>query len=247
MSRTLKGPWIIPKRDDFDGHAFYAAKTASDGNKRFLFGWNPTRRDAKDNSTWDWGGNLVVHEISHAKNGELSVNVPATVKAAFGNRLQIEFTSKAGDVKIDKETVEINAMGTFGATLAGKMPTTCLIEASVVFEKNTKECGLMLRSSEDLEQAYYVRLEPRNNKLAFDMWPRSRSEVTQMIELNRDIELTPGVPVHLQVFIDGNMGAAYVNDTIAMNFRCYDFAEGSWGVYASEGNATFKNISISSL
>ena len=47
MSRSLSGPWIIPERDDFDGHAFYAAKTASDGNKRFIFGWNPTREGEK--------------------------------------------------------------------------------------------------------------------------------------------------------------------------------------------------------
>ena len=31
MSRSLKGPWLTPKNDYFDGRAFYAAKTASDG------------------------------------------------------------------------------------------------------------------------------------------------------------------------------------------------------------------------
>ena len=247
MSRSLKGPWIVPKRDDFDGHAFYAAKTASDGRKRYLFGWNPTRRDAKDNSTWDWGGNLVVHEIKQAKDGELLVNLPDTVKTAFGKNLPFEFTSKTPEASIDKEHVEINAIGAFGAALAGKMPKTCLIEAMVLFAQETKECGLMLRASDDMEQSYYIRLEPRNNKLAFDMWPRNRSEVTQMIELNRGIELTPGSPVHLQVIVDGNMGVAYINDAVAMNFRCYDFAEGKWGVYVSEGKATFKDIRISSL
>ena len=47
MSRSLNGPWIMPKRDNFDAHAFYAAKTATDGKRRFIFGWNPTRKDSK--------------------------------------------------------------------------------------------------------------------------------------------------------------------------------------------------------
>ena len=43
MSRTLAGPWRAPADDAFDGRAYYAAKSASDGKRRLLFGWNPTR------------------------------------------------------------------------------------------------------------------------------------------------------------------------------------------------------------
>ena len=32
MSRSCNGPWIRPKTDSFDGRAFYAAKTCSDGD-----------------------------------------------------------------------------------------------------------------------------------------------------------------------------------------------------------------------
>jgi beta-fructofuranosidase len=87
MSRSLKGPWLTPKRDSFDGHAFYAAKTASDGKNRFIFGWNPTRSDEKDDGGWNWGGNLVVHQIIQQPNGELAVRVPDTVRKAFGKTI----------------------------------------------------------------------------------------------------------------------------------------------------------------
>ena len=247
MSRSLKGPWIIPKRDDFDGHAYYAAKTASDGNKRFLFGWNPTRDGAKDSGDWNWGGNLVVHEIYQENNGELSVKVPETVKAAFGNIVAQDFRPGAGSVQAENGILKIKSPGTFEAAAAGKMPSTCRINATVEFEKETKECGLMLRVSDDLETAYYIRLEPRNNKLVFDKWPRDRSEVSQMVELDRDIALIPGVPYHFQVFIENTKGVAYLNDKIAMNFRIYDLPEGNWGVFVSQGAATFKNMTVSTL
>ncbi len=247
MSRSLKGPWIIPARDDFDGHAFYAAKTASDGHKRFLFGWNPTRSEAKDSGDWNWGGNLVVHEIHQESNGELSVRVPDTVRAAFAKRTQLVFIPGTDGVRVENGIVRISSPGTFGAGTAGKMPATCLIGATIEFEKGTRECGLMLRVSEDLESAYYLRLEPHKNRLVFDKWPRDHSEVTQMVELDRGIELQAGSPVHFQVFIEGNKGVAYLNDKIAMNFRAYDLPEGNWGVFVTDGTASFKNMGVSTL
>ena len=269
MSRSLNGPWIIPERDNFDGHAFYAAKTATDGKRRFIFGWNPTRKDSKDAdtlfsytffqagytspadsrdfSTWDWAGNLVVHEIQQEKNGELTVRVPQTVTNAFSNPVKYAFTAGAGNFHLNNGVVNIKAPGTFEAAVAGKMPDTCKIKTIIEFEKNTRECGLMLRSSNDLDKAYYIRLEPKKNRLVFDMWPRYRSEVDHMVELERDIALAPATPVVLEVFIDGNKGVAYVNNTVAMNFRAYDMPEGNWGVFVTNGNATFSNMSISSL
>ncbi len=148
MSRSLNGPWIIPERDDFDGHAFYAAKTASDGNKRFIFGWNPTREGEKDNGNWQWGGNLVVHEIQQEKNGELTVRVPQTVSNAFANNVNYSFTNSVGNTKAEDGSVILQAVGTFAASTAGKMPVTCKITATMQFEENTKAFGLMLRSSE---------------------------------------------------------------------------------------------------
>lgn len=37
MSRSPEGPWIRQKRDTFDGRAFYAAKTGSDGVNRYVY------------------------------------------------------------------------------------------------------------------------------------------------------------------------------------------------------------------
>jgi beta-fructofuranosidase len=244
MSRSENGPWIIPGKDDFDGHAYYAAKTASDGERRFMFGWNPTRQDSKDNGSWQWGGNLVVHEIHQQENGILSVGVPATVDAAFGSRRSVEWVNQSGSMIAEKEEIKISSPGSYGVATAGKMPAVCKMETTVMFEKNTRACGLMFRVSDDLEKAYYIRMEPGNNKLVFDMWPRDRSEVSQMVELSREVSLDPGVPQQLRVFVDGNKGVAYLNNLVAMNFRCYDLFEGNWGVFVSEGVATFTKTNI---
>ncbi|MEZ4583016.1 MAG: family 43 glycosylhydrolase, partial [Caldilineaceae bacterium] len=64
MSASLDGPWRAPADDAFDGRAYYAARSCSDGERRYLFGWVPTKEDDDDRNNWQWGGTLVVHEVT---------------------------------------------------------------------------------------------------------------------------------------------------------------------------------------
>ncbi len=250
MSRSLKGPWLTPKRDSFDARAFYAAKTASDGRRRFIFGWDPSREESKDYHRWNWGGNLVVHEVHQAKDGELYVTVPDTVDQAFNKQARFSLDTKVGDLKISDSEVQVNAQGSFAAAAAGLMPDRCKIETTIQFEPNTRGCGLMLRASDDLESVYYVRLEPQNNRLVFDSWPRgTHHPITSadgpfMLDLERQIELNPNQPVELKVFVDGTVAVIYAAGKIALSTRLYNLPKGKWGVFVNEGSARFRNLKL---
>lgn len=246
MSRTLQGPWLSPAGDTFDGRAFYAAKTASDGRRRYLFGWNPTRTGARDDGGWNWGGNLVAHEVLQERDGSLSVRVPETVDRAFGRAAPVRFSSALGESRSGGGSLRVSAPGGFGCATAGALPPRCKLDVSVEFERNTRACGLMLRSSQDLEQAYYIRLEPGRNRLVFDSWPR-RGDLPFAPELERPVALEPGRPVDLKVFVDGSVCVAYAAGRIAMNTRLYNLPEGDWGVFVQEGSARFHNARLSIL
>lgn len=76
MSRSLKGPWLTPDQDTFDARGLYAIKTASSGERRFCFGWIPTRAGHSDLGFWEWGGTLAVHEFYQLPDGSLAVKPP---------------------------------------------------------------------------------------------------------------------------------------------------------------------------
>jgi beta-fructofuranosidase len=243
MSRSLNGPWLNPPNDTFDSRIYYAAKTASNGHHRYLFGWESTREHNSDEGRWQWGGNLVVHELAQEADGTLSVHAPASVTQAIGKRVPFEFQPGVGRNEITAEGVNVDALDSFACSPAGAMPGLCRIEATVTFTEGTKGCGLMLRTSPDLDSTYYLRLEPTRNRLVFDSWPRA-GDVPYWVETERPAAMRAGVPAKLQVFVEGSLCVVYVNERIAMSTRMYDRATGAWGVFVNQGSAKFTNLRV---
>ena len=75
-SPGIEGPWSAPVDDAFDGRSYYAARSASDGEHRYLFGWVATKEDERDLGAWQWGGTLVVHEVLPRPDGSLAISRP---------------------------------------------------------------------------------------------------------------------------------------------------------------------------
>ena len=113
----------------------------------------------------------------------------------------------------------------------------------------------MLRASDDMDSAYYIRLEPMSNRLVFDSWPRgvgSAHPITSadgpfMLDSERRIELQPNRPVELKVFVDSTVAVTYVAGKIAMSTRLYNLPIGNWGVFVKEGSARFRSLKVSAL
>ncbi|MFM9279744.1 glycoside hydrolase family 32 protein [Paenibacillus jiagnxiensis] len=260
MSRSLDGPWLTPQEDTFDGRAFYAAKSATDGRRRYLFGWNPTKNDdlfgwnppksrGKDYNTWDWGGNLIVHEIVQRPDGTLGVKVPDTVDAAFSHPLPVHYQSITGDWLITDRTLScVSPYGFAGSTSREELPDPCKISASVSFSEQTQGVGFMLRTEDTLDEAYYVTLEPQRNRLTFRGAIMQSEEGGKTfpyeVELERPIELIPDRPYEIKVFMDGSICEIYVDENIAMSARMYDIPRGKLGLFVSQGYAEFSDVRI---
>jgi beta-fructofuranosidase len=237
MSKSLKGPWITPDEDVFDSRAYYAAKSYSDGNKRYLFGWNSTKIEDRDSRGWEWGGNLVVHEIIQNQDGTLSLKVPESIDNAFNKELTTPLLPAQGKWKVNEKEAYCDATGSFASAISGQMPSCCKITSTVTFSKNTKECGLLLRYNEATGEYYSINLEPGRNRILF-------SQRSGYMETEKSIILKPDVPHKIKVFVDYNNLVVYVDDKISMSTRIYNIDDGKWGVFVEQGTATFSNTKI---
>ena len=243
MSDKLSGPWTSPIEDTFDGRAFYAAKTAQAGDKRMAFAWVPTKRGESDFGQYEWGGNLIAHEINQTTDNKL------TVKPAEGliNMFNKEFVNE----KLNKVEIE-NYEGEKSYVIDG-MKDTCMIEAVIEFSEGVRSFGIGLRQDSALANGYYLRFEPFYNRIVADMWPRRIRGVNQwyvdgdkpfMVELERpfDYKSLKDNKVHIRVVADGSIICLYVNDITALTMRAYNLNRTNWGFFVKDGSIRVSDI-----
>jgi beta-fructofuranosidase len=239
MSRSINGPWIAPPNDTLDSRAYYAAKTASDGERRFIFGWLPTRAGEKDDGNWQWGGHLVTHEISQEPDGTLSVRPPESVLAAFGDAQPLATRTILGDWKTAPNNFSSASASRFSALSLGDLPQTCLIETEISLSPGTVSAGLFFRADATLDHYYQLRIEPGNHRIVFDRWPRPGD---QPFILERPLEASDSA--RLKILVDETCIVAYVNDQIALSCRMYEHRAGEWGLFVIEGAALFSTVNL---
>jgi len=243
LSRSLAGPWIAPGNDTFDGRPYYAAKTAGDGARRYAFGWLATREGETDEGRWQWGGNLVVHEIEQQPDGALTVRPPKTILAAFAHSLPLAPRPLLGDWRAYGDGWAAQAVGRASAIRLtdAPLPDECLVEATVAYEPGTASCGLLLRLDDALDAYYQLRLEPAAQRMTLDRWPRPGDQPFMM---ERPLSMQPGAPVRLRAFLDGTCLVVYANDQAALSCRLYDHHVGALGAFVTEGAAQFRAVSV---
>lgn len=243
MSKSPEGPWTTPVVDTFDNRSFYAAKTAGDGDKRYIFGWNPIRYGEKDYAPWQWGGTVVVHEIVQNPDGTLSVKCPDNVKKQYGTAIAVEENAAFGKVTGKGGEYGIGENGVFSAVLLNSMPENCRIEMK--FKADTdKDFGLTLRMNGDFTQGYYIKFEPMYNRLCVDRTQRPTGDTQYMVESERYCPLNKGEWHVVTVIAEGSVLEVYVDDKVAMSARMFDYTQGRLGIYSADGKIDTKDIKI---
>lgn len=243
MSRTMCGPWVAPPDDEFDTSAWYAAKTAGVGKDRYLFGWLATRDSERDTGNWQWGGDLVVHEIVQRSDGTLGARCPKSIKEAFGISCPLKPRPLLGPWTIREDTIVGGAHGASILSL-GSLPTTSMMEVTILLGPQTREAGIAFKGDlADTGARYEFRLEPKRHRIVLDR--RSGKSRHCPILSERACELPTHRPIHMRILFDESCVLLYVDNDIAMSGRAYEPFGSDAGLFTHDGVTTFSNLSAS--
>lgn len=242
MAKSPSGPWITPHPDDmFDGRAYYAAKTVTNGVRRYLVGWQAIRSGKNDRNKYQWGGSLLVHELVQRGDGTLGVKLIDNIEESFQQEVPQTPSVHSGEWKISDAILGRESYG-FGWVEIGAMPESCVFKAKVRWSEQTIACGLMLHTSGDqLDKWCQVRIEPTRQRIIFDR--SNRFDDDHMFIEERYLLATDKLEADIKVVVYGNIILIYVNDT-ALATRAYDFEPGSAGLFVEHGEAQFIDIGI---
>lgn len=233
MSKSPDGPWTAPDDNQFDNRAFYAAKTASDGKRRFLFGWNPSKLGDVDNDEWQWGGCLTVHEVIQLPSGKLTVRMPLEADAAFGASSLVRLNLAEGWTETGGIYRAEAAYGYSMALSSDRMPETYLLQGELRFEADTGSAGVLLRSDDAGNTGYFLRFNRSGQRLEFGKVGGYRSwYLDHMPELDRPLAIRADEALRFKIIVDKTAVVAYINDEVALSGRMYSNPFGRCGLYA---------------
>lgn len=241
MTKKLGDEWITPPVDTFDARSFYAAKTVSDGKKRYVIGWNPTRENNRDYKPWQWGGTIVAHELVQNADGTLSVKCPQEVQNEYDNLKEIKKVSCHGKVSEHNGLYTLQKGG-YSYVLFDELPQNCKISCEIRLDEKGKDFGMSLRMDKEYNLGYYVKFDPVLNRLCFDRNFRDGDNY-YMIDSERYLDLNDGNWHRLDVYVQGTVAEVYI-DGVAMSVRMYDYTTGGFGFYVNECGASFRNVKL---
>ncbi|MFT4122254.1 MAG: GH32 C-terminal domain-containing protein [Microbacteriaceae bacterium] len=251
MSRSVDGPWLAPEDDTVDGRAFYAAKTVALGEDRYFVGWIASKQDQRDDGAWQWAGTMATLQAHQRPDGTLRFDLPESIKAAHGDRIDI--TDAFDPVDGADEKPGSGAEDRYAAWLGPDLPSQAVIAIEIDIAADTRSCGVLLRSSADGESTYALRLEPARDRMVIDRWPRGRTgseqwqilgDVPHSVELERPVRLQPGRH-RLEIHLDADVCVAVIDGGVALSTRLYDRLDGRIGLFAQDGAFTVNTAAIS--
>ncbi len=243
MRRVGAQDWRQAADDCFDGRAYYAAKTASDGERRYVFGWIPTRAGERDDGGWQWGGCLNVHEVCQRADGTLCVKEPEVLKSAFGAP-----ETPAARPLFNVHTaaaLELNGAGGSAGCAYDDMPREFRLEIGMTGAAEAGSVSVMLSADRQLECGHELRLDFGMGRMVWDRWPRP-GDVPYCIGLDRPINAR-SEHHKLSIVVDGTAGCAYLDDDVALSFRLYERFGSSAGIIARDRDITIDYVKLSRL
>lgn len=245
MAKSPDGPWTVPARDSIDGRAFYAAKTAERDGRRFFFGWIASKDGNSDDGAWQWAGTMAVLEARQNADGTLAFGFADELVDSFWDAVPLAFNPGL--------PARLEAPYSYTAAVSTEdLPDQFYARAELDIDAGTTECGLLLRSSQDGDRSYVLRLEPKRGRLVFDRWPRKvtgdaqwhvSGDVPFELELERPCDLSPGKHT-LEVVVERDLCVAVVDRQVALSTRIYDLPSGRIGVFAGEGSVTVTDFEV---
>lgn len=240
MATSPNGPWTTPDVDRFDGEYLYAAKTASNGNQRYLFGW--TARKAPENNTGnkEWAGNLVTHELVQNSDGTLAIKQPEGIDGLFKKGISLETENISGSVTENGDTYVLN--GASAVATFSKLKKSNQINFTLDVQ-GSGDAGLLFNHNLGTNTAFKLAFEPSNNRVAAYVVNNDNAQYVNHI----NFQFAAGKSYAITITTNEDVCVVYIDNQIAFSNRIYDINGNNWSIFNNSATATFSNISLKNI
>lgn len=234
------GEWQKFERDSIDASGFYAGRLEKAGDKLYAFAWC-ARLSGGSSGGFDWGGNLVSHELVQKESGELCAVMPQGYKDFFSH--EVNYSS-------------VNGENLSGYVFDGEKFTAHGVEK---LSDNVTRMSLSIEANGDkgdfglsfgLDGDYNNRLG--SAVIAFEL---EKNRVTCYNGVSSILRY--GAPLasvafnfekdksyKADIIIDGEVITVYLDGEIALTARITDMKKSNFALYSNGAKAKIQDVKI---
>jgi beta-fructofuranosidase len=257
IADTPDGPWIpcadaSGRHETFDGLYLYAAKTASDGNTRYISGWCSTGQQVNGNNELDWAGSLITHKLVQQPNGRLYPTIPDAVDHKFSKEVSFENIKKKGSVTFDNGSYTIASQSGRSFAMFNRNTNPVKISMKIDATQATK-FGFSFGAAGDLSQIYSVLFDQTStNRWATPTLFLNKESIYSTGSYTNELNSTPLIVPDNKVFnvkiiIEKSICILYVNDNVAFTNRIYRMDQNPWTIFSDNGTIKVTDLSINKI
>lgn len=232
------GEWKSFPRDTIDASGFYAGRPEKAGDKLYAFAWC-ARLSGGSTGGFDWGGNLVTHELVQKENGELCAVMPQNYKDFFSHEKAYPAADGGSAVGYEFTGEKFEAHGR-GELAAGVTRMSFTAEAGGESGDFGLSFGLDGLYNNRLGSAV-IAFEPANNRIVCYNGVSSILRYgAPLAEVGFTFEKDKGYKA--DVIIDGEVVTLYLDGEVALTARIPDMKETNFAFYSNKAAAKIKDI-----
>ena len=233
-----------------DSRAFYAAKTASNGSERYIWGWSPYRTGATlhdkninvgagDGNEPNWSGALVCHMIIQHKDGTLTLGEVPAMAAKYNKETK---TSVMGSEGYNNGTLS----GEGAYVLYNRLGTCNHISFNVKTSNNWDKFGMSFVRGTDSKKYYTIVVNPEwedGRKVNFEQEGEEGKGFIEAADGYNFARPSDNV-YHIDIYTDNSVLVMYINDVCAYTQRIYGIQKNCWSINNYGGSITVSDVKV---
>lgn len=268
-SKSMYGPWIIPKDDTIDSFLFYAGRVATDGKHHYIAAWNADRTGAdlsmkmglrdvekcirepeEDFAPFGYAGNMVIHQLSQRDNGDLMCRPIPAVLEQYQHQPVVLSVLQGGEWSETDGNISVHSKGGYACAMAGKLSEHTLIDMDI--QASGHEVGIVVgATTEFIRRGLFLRLQLEYGRVQVMSGLREIGGwngycMPFAVEMEKFVKPDERGCYHLTVMQDHDVLCLYINGE-ALSMRAQNARGGQLGLYAYDADAVFSNIRIGEM
>ncbi len=236
------------KEGVLDSRAFYAAKTASNGTDRLIWGWSPYRtgatlHDKNINVGADgepnWSGALICHKIIQHADGTLTLGAVPAMATKYNQAVSANVMASNG---YSNGTLS----GDDAYVLYSRLGTCNHISFTVKTSNNWDKFGISFVRGTDSKKYYTMVVNPEWEDVRKVNFEQEGEEGKGFVEAADGYNFArPADNVYnIDIYTDNSVLTLYINDVCAYTQRIYGIQKNCWSINNYGGSITVSDVKV---